>query len=181
MQNRIWIVYFKKMLAASLAAYVLSVAAVYFFNDAEFSDAVRDGIGGVALYIAASIIISIVGFFGGLLYLWADKGTDYEELALSDLRSRRLPPPEAYHPRTAQYLSELAQDPDVEPNDRVNAATLAATFAMTQKHLGFFAGVVFATAADRAVARYSNEAPRKRREEANRDEEEIEESDWDYD
>lgn len=171
MQNRIWLIYIKKLLASSIAAYVVSVAFIYMTQDVEIGEAVRDGMMGFVIYIAASISVSIIGTLGGILYLWADKGSDFEELVLADLRAKRVPPPDDYHPRTAQYLTEVALDAGVKPIDRVNAAALGATIATAQNYLGFFAGIVFASAADRAVLRYSNEAPRKKRDDAEADNE----------
>jgi len=179
MKNRIWLIYIKRLLASSIAAYLVSVAFIYLTGDVEFSEAIRDGIMGFALYFAASIAVSVVNGLGGILYLWADKGSDFEDSVLADLRAKRVPPPDDYHPRTVQYLTEVAVDSGFTPTDRVNAAALAATFSTAQNYLGFFAGIVFASAADRAVLRYSREAPRKRRDEVEADNEDDDDR-WDY-
>lgn len=165
MQSRTWALYLKRFAAALFVVYLLSVALVYATSDGEYNRPWRDGLFGVLIFFIASVLMEIVNGLASLLYLWFDKGRDFEELILADLRSSRLPPPTEYQPRTMQYLAELASDPAATPQDRVNAAAFAASVATAGRNIGLFAGMAWTEAADRAVLRYANEAPRKRREE----------------
>lgn len=169
MQSRTWALYLKRFAAALFVAYVLSVAFVYATSDSEYSRPWRDGLFGVLIFFVASVLMEIVNGLAGLLYLWFDKGRDFEELILSDLRLSRLPPPAEHQPRTMQYLAELASDHTALPQDRVNAAAFAASVATAGRNIGLFASMAWTEAADRAVLRYAKEAPRKRREEKARE------------
>lgn len=170
MHNRMWALIFKRFAAALIVSYLLSVAFVYLTSDSEYSRPWRDGLIGVLLFVVASTVIQVVGGVADLLYVWFDKGKDFEEVILDDLRSSRLLPPAEHQPNTIQYLDELASDPAALPQDRVKAAAFAATVASARQKLGLFVGMAWAEAADRAVLRYSSEAPRKRQYEKAEDE-----------
>lgn len=166
MQSRTWALMFKRFAAGLIVSYLLSVAFVFMTSDSEYSRPWRDGLIGVLVFFVASIAIQVVGGIADLLYIWFDKGKDFEEVILGDLRSSRLPPPTEHQPNTIQYLHELASDPAAPPQDRVKAATLAATVATARGNLGMFVGMAWSEAADRAVLRYASEAPRKRQSES---------------
>lgn len=162
--NRYWYAVMKITACTAAVAYLSGVAFNYYSRSpySEFHPW-RDAWIGVVAYFVVAALLSIVNFFGGLLYLMTDKGSDLEEDFLAQLRLSRLPPPNEWQPSNADYLERMADDTEEKPENRVKAAVIFGMKTATQQHLGFIKGIAYAAAADRAVLRYAAEAPKVQR------------------
>lgn len=164
MGRRFWLSRLKQILAACAAAYLLTVAYQH-WDRPEYGEfhPWRDAWIGVALYLGASLALGLVNAAGGIIYLTLDKGTDFEEFVLDDLRRAKLPPPKGWQSTRLEYVAQVADDEHEEVRIRVRAAAVHGAMSTASKSLGFFRGLAFEGAADRAVLRYAAEAPKERR------------------
>lgn len=150
----------KRAAANSAAAYLAAVAFTFATRNSYDTDSPWEtGLWGIPIYWAVAIALAVVNGLGGILYLWLAKGDDLEELVLTDLRNFKLPPSRRYETKNQMYLSNLVEDPDAACDNRIKAAMLSTQLSMIAKHAGFFGGIAWTVAADKAVLRYAQEAP----------------------
>lgn len=163
MSKRYWLSFLKMTLATSVVAYLLGVGFNYFSGPGygEFHPW-REAWIAVVVYYVCAIGIGIVNALGVIVYLVLDKGSDIENLIVEDLRKSEIPAPKQWQPSRLDYLCMMADDEEEIPANRVKAAALYAMYTQVMKTAGFFKSIAFASAADRAVLRYSAEAPKGR-------------------
>ena len=160
MQRKVWTILIKRNLAALVVVYVVAALMLWPMSDSESGQRpLRDALWAVPLYLVFSLIFATVNALAGLVYLWFDGGRDLEEIFLGDLRALKLAAPLPSHPKTAEYLTLMVDDPDEDVQDRIRAAMLAASLRTTVSYSGLFGGLAWQRAADNAVLRYAQEAP----------------------
>ena len=163
MANRFWASIIKRMLACWLVAFLAGFVFQWIFTDESRDSRLQAGLISVALYIGASFIIGIVNSCGTLLYQSAFMGKDMQEGILADLRAMRAPAPMEWHRKTADYLSEYADDTDLDTEARVRAALIFGVYDTAKKKSGFWGGLLYDEAFNAAVLRYAEEAPKHKK------------------
>jgi hypothetical protein len=144
-----------------LSATVVILAGVLFdfvTNEQGSRSPILAGGVALALYIAASLVMGLLNLISGALYLWLFADKDLSESMLDDLRRAKIRGPRAYEPKTHEYLSSLADDPEAPVAERVKAASMYGAYLATTSH-GIFRSLAITRAYDNAVLRYSQEAP----------------------
>lgn len=160
MGKRFWIVQIKRLILGLASAFAIGLLFDQFFNDDYLRSGIWAGVAGVGLYLLASVGLSVVNLVSGLVYNLLWRGNDMQEAVLQDLRNANLPAPEEWHAKRMDYLEHLIADPAYPAEIRIKAASIYAAYSVAYQRAGFFGGVALAQAANDAVLRYAQEAPR---------------------
>ncbi|WAT17113.1 hypothetical protein OZN62_09205 [Aurantiacibacter sp. MUD11] len=83
-----------------------------------------------------------------------------EEAVFEALQDAMLPAPMDYHRRGFDYLADLADDPEANPDDRVKAVVLFTSMSMAWSREGIVRQAAYRAAADDAAARWLRQLPR---------------------
>jgi hypothetical protein len=156
MQKIVRMMLIKRMGFALIVAYALTLLLLLMFGEAP--NVWSAALWGVALYAVATIFALAVNTGAWLLDLFFNEGEDMKDLILENLRKSKLPPPSRYQPKTLDYLQELADDADIEPDTRVKAGALYSTITTVGSTAGLFGSYAWHRAAHGAVLRYALEA-----------------------
>lgn len=141
-----------------VAAYALTLAFLL-ITDSDGEGHVSSALWGIAAFIVCGALVAFVNLIGWWLYLWLAQGDDFDQFLLGDLRARKVLSPRRGQSRTFSYLAELADDPRIDPKERVKAAVLFGSYSIMLSKAGVFGGMAWGKALDRAVLRYAQENP----------------------
>ena len=159
--KRYWAVLIKQSLLVFAIIFVTGVIFDHLTNDASSRNPIAAGLIAIAAYLAVTTIIGLLHAISQALYLWLFSGNDMVGSMLDDLRSSRLPPPNASQPKNFDYIEQLANDEEASANDRVRAAVLYGGYNAAMMR-GLFRALALRKALDEAVLRYAQEAPKVR-------------------
>lgn len=159
-EKRFWAISIKKSLIALCLVFLIGFAFDYFTASDRYKAPFAAGFISIAIFVVANLGVILINVVSHAVYLWLFNGRDMEDAILDDFRRAKLPPPTEYDLKRFEYLQELADDVDADPNDRVKAAVLFGGYN-TAMSRGLFASLSMRRALDGAILRYSHEAARK--------------------
>jgi hypothetical protein len=162
MAQRFWAVQIKRSLLALTVAFAAGLLFDRFFYESSERSGWLAGVVAVGLYLVAGLALGLINLATGLIYNSVWRGSDMKEAVLDDLRAAKLPPPDEWHPKRIDYLDNIADDERYPCDVRIRAAAVLASYRIVSHRSGFFNGLAFTQAADDAVLRYAQEAPKYR-------------------
>lgn len=159
MGKRAWGYTLKRMVCQFFVAALAGLALDHWLGDGS-NGPLLTALIGVIVYLALAFALTLLNAAGDALCLLLFGKNDLQAIVLDDMRRMRVPGPLDYQARRFDYLSELADDDSLEPVARVRAAALASAYGIIIKRAGFFAGMAWSEAADRATKEYAEEVPK---------------------
>jgi hypothetical protein len=156
--KRFWAMSIKRTLLGIAVLFGFGVLFDYLTNDPFSRSPFMAGLVTIGVYLIASIAFGLLGLITSLLYLWLFAGSDMVNGMVEEMHAAKLPPPRRTDPKIFSYLLDIASDEDVPAADRVKAASFYSAYN-TLMGQGIFRALAIGAALDKAVMRYSHEAP----------------------
>jgi|JI9StandDraft_2_1071091.scaffolds.fasta_scaffold37011_2 hypothetical protein len=144
-----------------LAADALIVTAIVMYFGEPENRPMQIGVGTILIVVVESVLNMKNWLIRSLWVHWFGKGYT-ETLVLEALRKMSLPPPDEYHRRNFEYLSDLADDPEASADDRVMAASTYTAFKTQWSGQGITRSVLLEGAANEAFSKWVAETPKRR-------------------
>ena len=158
MGKRFWIISLKRTGLALAICFFVGFFCDKLFNESNPSP-FRSGLIVIALYMAASTLVMLVNLLSGLAYSSFFQNRILQDAFLDDLRNAKIPYPRSHDPKRFEYISDIADDEEEEPNLRVRCAAFYTANETSINGSGFFNSISVRKAIDLAIIRYAQEAP----------------------
>jgi hypothetical protein len=158
MGKRYWAVLIKQFLLSAVVVFGAGALYDYLMTDEFSRSPFTAGLVALAIYVVASVILMLLHAISGALYLWLFAGSDMVDGMVEEMHAAKLPPPRRGDLKNFDYLLEFANDEDAPATDRVRAASFYSTYNALMMR-GIFRALAVRRALDKAILRYSQEAP----------------------